>query len=769
MLSVPFNAGGHGTEICITDLLNNFSATSAQQPDETGTSLGERAVSSEKDQTEFTSISYVEPVAPEIISTKRVVSRINPYPDQFPQNIIGRKRKLASNSLAAPLSLTPTTVEYKLFELLKADAVYSSLFKYFKGLRFDIRVNVVIRAAATTYGAYLASYQYGNSNSDPVSLFSSNCFLGDVATSEAAEFVIPFRYTHNYLSSTVSTNDRNYVTLFMSYLYGSSLDGGLTSLDYDIFVSLINVDGALPTTSATVFPQSNIIGETVEPQSFREGTTDKGLSYADPSDGSWHHWAGTSHLSETMKTAVLLGAAGARAIYGRKAKPVDMHFERISDPEDREGDAHGAGKHSGVRQAYFGDLSTMTDASTVPTLGEDEVIARRFEPRSMLMTSDYTIEEIGRFPGLMHLTAFTSATSKGALTSYAMYLGGNRASTTGRVPKSPAAYYARYGRYYRGHHRVNFHFFCSPLVSSRVRVVVNYNMNLPTSNNFAVGDTGYEVPSEVMLIKGSTTKSILVPYLSSHYVIPTGESFCRITLELLESPCKVNATDTGVYMVITHSMENFELYSLQHGLSTQPVVEMVEPQSSLRMEHLVEPEVDFEGTRTWPALPMPRINSIVDICRRYDTSPEAIVSLDTLLFSNGPGDYNVAPNIATATQPFLFISGSIENKLYYTTTGYKQATLANFIDNTDDRIANGATATLAPGWPLLEFRTPFRASVPMVYRQEPVDHQEPNSADVVLSDPSPDKIYVRAAPDFAVHYFNYLPNPNWINPSSVYA
>jgi len=685
----------------------------------------------------------------EDLNSSRVVNKINSFPEQFPQNIAGRRRLFASGTMSDGGGI-PIPITFNLNQTIKNDARFNEILRYFKGIRYDIKFTVVIRAAAGTYGAYIAGYQYGPGDASFDALMSSDVWIADIATTEAIEFTVPYRYTHNFLLAE-TLKDTDYARVFIANVLSRSLEGGTSDVSYQMYYALENVDGAIPTSDNLVYPQS----------SFHK----TGMG------GTWVSQA------QAVNTLGVVGGAVLDSLYGtdftslRQTPTVNAYHPTPSDLTDSgppsESLESGAkaesksGKSKGIRQAFFGDMSTLTPEYGVPSLGEEEYPQAVFHPKSMLMSNNMTIKDIGMLPGLYGGGLFTNSTPPGEQLVLRLQLGGERGIAT-RYARSAASYFARYARYWRGHHKLIFHFFTSPLIAARFKLTVNYSVD-PKSGAFT-GGNGYEAPTDVFLVKGSTAKSYSFPFMSSHAVIPVQEQYACVTLELLDAPTTFSAVETSVYVLITHSVDDLELYSLQHGLSTETVV----PQSSLRHMHRVPAEHDFGGRKNYTSVNMPKIHTVLEIMRRYDDNPNPILSIDTMTTNVGGSSqfYNIYSNLVTASLPFAYISGSVENRLYYdtATTSLKSAMLTNFIENTNAYAANGETLTITPAWPILDFRTPYRASVPMVKREEfgaPPNFQQPNMADVRLSDGEPTRTLVRAGPDFAVHYFNYLPGTGW--------
>ena len=694
----------------------------------------------------------------------------NAYPDQFPQHIAGRRRALLVGSFPAPPSLTPVTQAFQLWPLIKTNNELARVLKFFKVAKMDIRVTVVIRAAPTMYGAYMVSYQYGPPNGAIESLVTSNAIIGDISTSEAIDIVIPYRNTHNYLAMYPllgTDSDEIYCTLFMTSLYTENTSGGTKSLDYDIFVALENVDGALPTADSEVYPQSSRIYQDLLASRTEHRRTQELSRYE----------KGVDHARFPLHRSAALGALavgtslkmGYDRIVGRSTQTENIEAEQIEDPADN---THG-GTSKNVRQAYYGDLSTL-QAQDMPTLSEEIQPSSMYNPQGMAMGTDMTIKEIGERPGLHFISSFLSTDQPGTNVNLNFNMAGNRVTTTGRQPYTYGSYIARCARYYRCDHKIALHFHTSPLVAARFRVQIYYT-RVPSTIGENSGDQSYETPSEVFLIKGSQIKTFTIPFMSPLSVIPIGTTYAYMNITLLTPPSIVGTVASSVYVIGTTSHPNLSLYSLQSAFSTlpepPPAAQEVIPQSGIRQVHDAVTETSFEGASAMVPVGMPELASLKAIISRYDTSQFPATSIDTLSIPVTREDFNAAPNLMVISLLFAFISGSIENKVTYIpgASGRKYARLGNFIEPApiEGKVGDGEVITLLPAWPILDFRTPYRASVPMVWRRGDSKMQAVNMADVDYDIEEIDVVYLRAGRDFAMHYLNYLPPTGWTKQFTV--
>lgn len=709
---------------------------------------------------EFNTLAFVEPVAHQEDTSKRLAHINNAYPKQFPQHIAGRRRLMQSGTLAAPVGLAPTITTFQVWTKIRQNPEIARVLKFFKVIRTDIRMTLVIRASPSMYGAYMVGYQYGPTDVSIQSLVTSNAVIGDISTSEAIDIVIPYKNTHNFLTTyplVGEGSDQIYCELILANLYTDNITGGTNSLDYDLYFALENVDGAMPTSDSEVFPQSgssiyqDMLASREEHRRGQElSMYEKGLNHAT------FPYANTAALGAVA--AGMSMKAGYDRLFGRSTQTEnviqDMNEEEV--PKNQNG-----GKAKNVRQSFYGDLATL-HGQDMPTLSEELVPSSIYTPTEMGMGTDVGVSEIGNLPGLHAITSFASTDVPGTTKNLNFIMGGNRNTVTGRQPFTYGSFISRYARYYRCDHKVALHFHTSPLVAARFRVDIQY-MRTPSTEGELIGDQSYEVPSEVFLIKGSQIKTFTIPFMSTHSVIPLGTTFAYMNVTLMTPPSTASAVATNVYMMVTTSHPNLSIYSLQSGHSTE-----VEPQSGIRQVHEAVTESNFEAKSAMVPVGMPAIASLKAIISRFDTSQGPLASLDSLPPVTLRTDYNLAPNILSVTMLFAFISGSIENKVTYTSlaTGTKNARLGNFTEpsQANGRVGDGESITILPAWPILDFRTPYRGSVPMVWRKADSRMQAPNIADVEYDITDISVVYVRAGRDFAMHHLNFIPGSGWCKP-----
>ena len=738
--------------------------------EETGTALGERAEIKMSNTLEFAAVSFSQPVEPVEETTDPVGVAINPYDSNVPANILGRRRLLVRDSLP-----TPPTAElfsgnrYNLIQLIRADNEVQKFLSVYKGFRADIRITMLTRAAATMYGCANVAYTYAYPTGTLPGVLSAKNWMIDISSAEAVDFVIPYRHNFNYYDISTA-NDDEALTLYVTNLFSEATDGGTSTLDYMIQFALENVEAGIYTSNNIVNPQSYMVEDPeLDPAGPRIPRDNRFVSFG---------------------SAAAIGSASLVYNYLR-GQAVDATTEIIKEgmSQLKTGKPSStSGQAKGVRQSFLGDLVTTEDQYAIPSLDTVAYPERMMTPSGALMDSDLSIKEMGKIPGLIRTFRHTSTTTPGSLLHITPILGGRRTGVLGAdTPWSWASYYSRYFRYYRGSHRIVLHFFTSPLVSATYRVSINYYME-PTNTEVAI-DSTYEVPGDTFIVKGSLTKMFEIPYHSNYPVIPAHSTYASLVVELIEPPSRASANDTTVFCVATHSVSDLEFFSIQHGRPLTEVLpiplEQIErdiEEEEIVSEDVVEPQCDVRqlhaGPNTSPdpfnrevkyqPTVMKSIDSLVTLMRRFDHNadssgvPKAIISLDTLDHPSTARDFEWYSNFLTVSDPFAYISGSVENRVFYSTTTrqLKQVHVTNFLNNAGDRAANGYAATVVPDWPVLDFRTPYLASVPYVARREVVSRPQ-NVADLVFDATDVSAVFVRAGPDFGLHWPNCLPTTGW--------
>ncbi len=715
-----------------------------------GTEIGatsEAVISTKAQLSEVTAVEPLNVSAP--LPKEQLREKLVGFPDQTPIGVLGRRRLLVATSIAAP-GVNPTIQKIDLWTSIKLNTNLQSYLKLFKGIRADIKITVLNRAAPGHYGYYTVGYTYGTPLVDQSNLLSMETWTCDIATSEGCEFTIPYRYPYDYLKTTTAGlgNDDNYVSLYLAYWGGAALDGGSTTLDLQIFFSLDDITVGL-------FTSDNI----AHPQSKREMP---GSSF------------GFRDFAEATADAATVGYAAYTAF----TRPPDM--DRPQTVRDEGQKVHKqSGKSTGVRQAFYGDLATITDETQMPSLTEEPVPKRLPCTGYYNMATDMSFKEIGKIPGLLSASSVSSTSPIGTILNYQFGLGGNNFNFG---IWSWASYYARYFRFYRGDHVISLQFFTSPLVSARFRVSFQY-LNANSTTVVGLDPMTEELPNEVFLVKGTTRKMFRIPFNSAYQMWPCAAVNIVAIVDMLDAPTKATVNDSKVFILAMHSIDNLEFASIQHGHSTDPTTPppavergtkiTARLQSNMRALHAEGDKGECTGQVLPSRAHLPIVNSVVDLMRRFDTSliedgtlPYVVQGLNAL-FWPGAGstqDYytNVA-NVIQASLPFAFVSGSIENRCIFdpgSLTGKqpRSASVSNTYQPVINRVADGVAATEILGWPYLDFRTPYIAGLQFISRHE--FDERPGEAELVginLNVANLDEVYIRAGPDFAVMYPNVLP------------
>lgn len=672
-------------------------------------------------------------------------------------HLLGRRRLLSMYSLVHPAIYTATSASIFLWPAIIANAEVKRLLQVYKGFRGDIKISVQSRAAAGIYGCFSVHYTYGVTPL-PKDAFSARTWICDISSSEGVEFVIPFRHMYNYLTFPGNPSYYpNYVVLQLNNWCSLALDGGSSTLELGVFFSLENVDTGL-------YTDDNV----VDLQSKHMGLGDLGSAVTAA--------ALAVDVGSTLFSAWRTSVSGS---VGATSAPAQLEYKPAITA---------AGKGKGVRHAFYGDLSTLTDDSTVPTLDVSD-IPPGIVDSGVLCTSDgdYKFKDLGKIPGLRAIIQVTSNDPQFHTACIPIGLDLNKVTKlTGDIGnRSWAAFYGRYFRYYRGTHRIVINWHTSPLVAMRIRATFRYfttdvtGLILPITSN--------EQPNEIVLVKGSLVQVINIPFHQLANVRACDHPIGNLCIQVLNPPSRASISDTLVLGLVTHSVHDLEFYSPQHGWVedfTDPVLkqptlnsnygQLVQKQSDIRAVHDA-PCIDYLGNGTPStnySCHMYCVDTLGALLRRFDdeetilTEPVAPISA---ILSSVPSKTQFAryPNLLTATTPFAFNTGSIEVRLALLknatpgTYNYSYAQLQNSILAPNRNIANGTSAQNLESWNVLEYKIPYICDVPFVHRFV-APAIAPDITVVTLEYTGFDilKAAMRAGSDFQVMYTNVVPPYN---------
>lgn len=730
-----------------------------ETPEQTGTSLGEKTTVEAVSQVQFSKIGYVEPVTTDEVNSHQQRELVNPMPDQTPTAVLGRRRFLGQNTLLDPAFPAVTQWTFDAWAALKNIPKVQDYLNLFVGFRADLRLSFLCRAAPGTYGMYLISWCYGTPQSQTLTdVLSWDSFVCDISVSESTEFVIPYRWPYEYRRST-SSDQTSAIHIVVTNLMSKSVDSGSALLDLAVYGSFENIDSGMYIEDATVEAQME---------------TGKG----EP----------TLTTTDALGSMAFLGLGAMNTLFNRNTDSTYRPGDNNHVPEDTKAQSS-SGKARGVRQSFFGDLATIDPEDGITSLDALHKPPGLVNMDHMSMEGNMSFDAIGRLPGFLSWQTVTSNTPIDDEIRYVIGLN----TTAGAVGFSDlrsaswAAYYSRFFRYYRGEHQLMLHFACSPLVSARFSLHINYIYGSDYNGGFLDGYPSFEQPNEIFMIKGPQTKAIAIPWNQRMGFRSCRDIVAIVTLRLIQPPSTYSADVTSIGVLATHSVDHLQFASPQHPYRTRytgPGITknrpkknaIVELQSSLRHEHS-----NIEGNRFGASKHvkmksyMHIIPTLHDLMRRWDDNyingfPEPITALD-IEFPDTQVEFEESALLVTAVAPFGFMTGSVENRLYFTGNGRPEAVVQNNGLNTSLRVGDGMSTTLVPAWPVLEFKTPWLADAPVVCIPTDIPAQDKAHFTPVLVNyqgASIDLAIVRAGEDFQVFYPNRLPNYEiWGSPEIV--
>lgn len=706
--------------------------------------------------------------------------KVNPYQEdadpivqQTPIHIMSRRFPVVQDLDLAGTPSILGTYEFSPLSWLLSKPTISEQAARFGGLRADIRIQVLMRAAATTYGMAMVSWAYGSpanlptvgTNFTSASQWSTaNSYLLDVASSEGVEFVIPYRHSQEYYNlSTASAAD--YMQVVIYNLGTTSADAGDPVPSFTVYANFENIKTAITRVGSTVQEQADnrVMTRINHPNPIIRATqigagaltatytamdlftrTLRNINTSMDTVGrvtdtlSEKYNEAKETASETLSRIPSFPSFGGNPT----TQPLTM---TVNIPEKERGG------HEPVKQSLYGDLATSVYNPSANTLDISQPT----------VLSQFRGEES---PSLSTLVAKPSLVGLGIISSGAP-------STTFEYPvaMSPlpdvsphsnaitwGSYYSNFFRFVRYDTLMVFHFKLTPLTSMRVRITVNYA---------TTGSVDYDILSSVHLIKGSVDVPIYIPYLNINPVVTPTLPIAHVSVEVISPPIRIGAGDLLCYYWVTQSYRNTKFYSPQRVTTNLPPVEALEIVQEQSLMQTVHDEFAVKQTPAPPVADyMTPVTSIDTILRRFDNDSHFI--LDTIIpppVTNN--DWLDEPNYALAALPFAFYTGSKEVK--FSTTERPVTEVIGFeLDKQVDQgryAANGLVITNPNLWNVLETVIPYVSNVPYQYMYDTSYFVSTvYGAKPYFFNPTTNnsQLFSRAGPDFGVSFPNILPNPS---------
>jgi hypothetical protein len=743
-----------------------------------GTSIGDETVPTSASEHMFAVVQYVEPVSKGGHSLRLPRNLINPYPNEAPIAQLQRLRQLREVSLGGPAAGSYTGTDFAVWPLIQADPVFAQLALQFKGIRCDITLKFFQRAAPVSYGAFSVSYRYSRTWEAAIAAGTSGRWLGvhqrwsspthqvDIGTSETLELTFPYRHNMNYLHCKAGS-DTDY--LWISVINQMMITAGANdTLNLDIYYSLSNIDCGMYTASNVIDAQSSIpVLHPPEPNI---------TPVIGPHDTQFHEYMTRYHSKEFTNPA---WDAMTDYKHGPATNVVEDHGPQ--PVVKTTGRTSFGGGTMNMKNNPAGELSSARCSETLNFLELFENDGRVDLPG---MKSEHSLRELAMIPGMIKSFRLSSSTAKDFSIKIPVCLRDVGLDvTTNEV--TWAAYYSEFFRFYRGNHKYMFHWNTSPMIATRIKVSIQY-LSEPTPSSLTVSPTAFplsdEMPAQHYLIKGSCCKEIVVPWHSFLTMERPIDILAILNIVVIQPPNKFGADDGFVSCVVSHSVDDCHYYSLCSPMNPDTAValvadeeEIVDPQSGdiRAMHYSAKGEFAFTATTHDVSTHMVEVKDLFTLFRRWDdqflhsgTAGIPAAARDcTLRSPDTTTAWNRASIIETASFPFLFNTGAIEQKFIFdpAATGIQVVYIKSVDLTTSVKTGHGCAAYDLSQTKIVEFLIPYLSTSPVYYRR-PGTMTSPSTVQINFT-PNLNIIrsFQRGGCDFTVYYPNSLPDPDiWL-------
>lgn len=313
------------------------------------------------------------------------------------------------------------------------------------------------------------------------------------------------------------------------------------------------------------------------------------------------------------------------------------------------------------------------------------------------------------------------------------------------------SFFKRMFKWVRYDTKMYFKITTAPDVSAKL----NFTTKPARGNNGDVGD----LPISEITIQGSTTHSIIVPFMEMHHWLEDEEEpTAWVRMSLSNSIPHLWDKDLVVYVSIFLAPVNLQFGSLQSPCNTA----VMQSTFASQFKEPVTFGSSYESTY------MGGYNTVYDLMKRYSSRDvnemnmfPFPIELDDKLYQFDIFDY--------VAQLYAFYTGSMDVK-YGLTQAPTQGLLSVVMGNTHGATTHGNTMkggnsmilTSQTIWPVLEFNYPFERRDEFDSIAEPSVHIAPLISD--LSTVS--SILTRPGLDFS--FFTLMPTPDWSDTFAVF-
>lgn len=343
------------------------------------------------------------------------------------------------------------------------------------------------------------------------------------------------------------------------------------------------------------------------------------------------------------------------------------------------------------------------------------------------------------------------------------------------------AYLAQFFRRWRGSLKYMIMMTCSPFVTARVMVRVNFGAD----SSFSGADLG-DYASHVITIKGDHNQTVVVPYIYNHPWQWCAQSLTT-PLPLLElnllSIDKVGDQEPVIkYIIWNAAGDDFIMDSYQFPNN----IDSPKEERTVAAPKVLKGQMDMEKAFMAPFDPLPGFSqpenvpwgvTIEELLKRWSSRGSNISNFPEIFYqrvfelSGTYRGFTQCQNWDRLAHLFLYNSGSVRRRVFVDPTTTNPRFILSSLNWPDQAFdtnfespCHGLAATSASKWSVIDFSVPFISTVevdtaPDFYvisaEQAYVNPNTTNTSDKILD------VWIKAGTNFQLFHRMPLPNLTW--------
>lgn len=646
---------------------------------------------------------------------ENVIDLNNQFVNSTPKDMAERQYMIFSADVA------PSTQELDVHHLLITEI--EGFLKSFKYYRAGVKIVMNIVSVPQIYGYGILSWLPQVKPTDPSyngdPQFMMNTVLFSLSSQDVVEYHIPWICPKPYIK--IGTTDMANVILRIPVLERLS-EAVPSTVRIQIWANFEDFD--------CMGPQA---------QSGERGIMPV-VEYGEPISSSIGTTLALSSLSATMAVReiynMVVGTSKVTDMVTKTYKSAQQVQEMVRKKTDLSRDQ---GEGTSVKMSPYGDLSSISTQNASTYLGEER----------MPLYHSLDIGSCEEYFSMASLLSNPSLVGRYTLTSGTFNINLDPLGGVGYF-----SFMAKFFRFWRGSINYSFHFFTSPLISSRFTLQLS-------EFGAGYGDTF----TEVLPVRGDVTYKFNVPYMWTtpwHFTDVPQER--KLLLTTLSPP--VGSTDrvAKVFLVIYRTAGEDFAFSSQRAFNAS-----ASAQSMVKDIHRAEFPSIGRGRPIF-AYPYNRVcESPSELCSRYsfrntETTPSYVGpnTLRTLV------DFNLSSTFDVIAQLFLYHRGTVSFKIPTITSSVTcSASMSNgqlAMVGPTVNTSNGTMIYNPQIWPIVEFDAPYlcEAMASLV-----PDVLVPNTGpvDIEVTDLENHGYYVKGGTDYLLSFLLPPPLVNLWNPN----